>query len=371
MKTPELDLLESSEQSELRAAVRTAVTDGAAAGHETAIGGPWRFTTPDLGLAGLAIAEDLDGVGLGVRELGLVAEELGRCLAAPAFLTSSVVATRALSASDSPAAREALRGLASGTRTAVLVVPGPTTAYDEFPARVQATGADDDVVLTGVVEVVPGAGWADLFVVPAMLDRTPVLALVDGTEHVSVEVEVSLDETRPVATVSLDRTPAAVIARGTHAEEDLRAALNVGAAVLCAERVGIMEWAVTASADYLGQRYQFGQLIGSYQALRHANARMWIDTSQARAITAHALAAHDDDPSELALATGLAAAFTAQRGLLTLEQAQQLHGGIGFTWEHPLHWYLKRAMADSVLFGNDERHRRRVGELTDLIPASG
>ena len=128
MKTPELDLLESADQTELRTTVRKAVAHRSAADPEGGVGDPWRFTTADLGLAGLAIAEELDGVGLGVRELGLVAEELGRALAAPAFVTSAVVATRALAGCAAVPARDALRGLAEGARTAVLVAPGPTAA---------------------------------------------------------------------------------------------------------------------------------------------------------------------------------------------------------------------------------------------------
>ena len=383
-----LSLLESEDATALAAQVRAVARDwtpGASAPDA------WTRLGVRLGVAGLLVPEAYGGAGAGMREAAAVAQALGRDLVTVPFLTSAVTATAVLSAlaegPDGAPVADLLTELAQGA-VAALVLPA-TSASGEGALRpggpVPADGAR--LVLHGRVAGVLGAIEADRFLVPVADEHGGYgLALVDaGAAGLTVTPETSLDETRPVSVVALDGAPALLLATGETAREAVRRALRAAAVAVAAEQVGAMEWAVEASTAHLGVRRQFGRELGTYQSLRHLVARMWIDLQQARAVTLYAAAALDaggpagdlpedeveDLPEdEIDLAVSLASVHARSRALACLEDTLQVHGGIGFTWEHPLHRYLKRSFSLTAVHGTPDRHRDQVARLADL-PAPG
>ena len=364
------DLLYSDVEEDLRASVRDLLTDSASptallARVETAEPYDlklWRTLAADLGVAGLAVPEELGGHGASAREVAVVAEELGRCVAPVPFLGSVVLATTALlGAAESPVAAELIGKLAAGELTGALAVPLSTVPGTGFPTTVKV---DADGTLTGKVGVVADASVAELLVVPASGPDGPGLYAVEASAATVTEL-ISLDLTRRVAEVVLDKAPARLVASGEQAAAAVETALNTGAGLLASEQVGIAEWALTETVRYLKGRYQFGRPVGGFQSLKHRLADLYTDLVIARAAAryaADALANGVDVP----IAVSVAQARNAPIAVHAAEEAVQLHGGIGMTWEHPAHLYLKRAKADELALGTPGRHRARLAGLVDL-----
>ena len=333
--------------------------------------GLWKAVAAELGLAGLLIPEEYGGAGASAREAAVALEELGRAVAPVPFLASAVLATVALLESPASPAREAaLRGLADGTRTGTLAVTATTWPGAAFPLSVTGSLDGERLVLTGAVTGVLAADRADLLVVPVLVGGDRYLALVEGgAAHLIRRAVTSLDPTRPVGELTLDQVTAAVLAGPGQAEAALERALCHGAALLASEQLGVAEQALSEAVAYLKVRHQFGRPIGSFQALRHRAADMWSDIASARAAARYAAACLAEDSSDVAVATALAQAFCGDVAVHAAEECVQMHGGIGFTWEHPAHLYLKRAMASSLLLGTADRHRNTLAALVDLPPA--
>jgi alkylation response protein AidB-like acyl-CoA dehydrogenase len=181
---------------------------------------------------------------------------------------------------------------------------------------------------------------------------------------------VSLDLTRPLYDVTLTDVPARLLAAGDAAVAALDRALTVGAAILASEQLGIAQACLDLTVDYLKTRYQFGRLIGSYQALKHRAADLWASVTQARAVARYAAACVASDDPDTPVAVALAQAYCSGVAVRAAEECVQLHGGIGFTWEHPAHLYLKRAKSTSLALGSAARHRSALGRLVDLPAAA-
>ncbi|MDI2131592.1 acyl-CoA dehydrogenase family protein [Yinghuangia seranimata] len=330
----------------------------------------WKAVGEDLGLAGLLVPEELGGAGGTAREVAVVLEELARAVAPVPYLASAVLAVGALlAAPEGPARDGALGALAAGAKVGTLAVPA-TTYGAPFPLTVTGAPDGDGLVLTGAVTSVLAADRADLLVVPVVVAGEPYLALVDGTAPGLTRGRITtLDATRPVGPVTLDGVPAAVVAGPDAAEAALRHALGLGAALLASEQLGVSERALEEAVNYLKVRHQFGRPIGSYQALRHRAADLWADIAAARATARYAAAAFADGSPDAEVAASLAQAYCGDVAVHAAEECVQMHGGIGFTWEHPAHLYLKRAMSLSLLLGTADRHRTVLGGLVDLPPA--
>jgi alkylation response protein AidB-like acyl-CoA dehydrogenase len=327
----------------------------------------------DVGVPALAIPESLGGAGASWREVAVVAEELGRSLAATPFLGSAVLATSALlgvaaageSAADGtgPVA-ETLAGLAAGTTTAALAVP-VSTAPAEGPFG--TVTVDGDGRLGGTVTNVADAATADVLVVPAAGEQGPGLFLV-GAADAAIEPVTTLDLTRALATVTLSGAPARPLAGGETAAVVLASALRTGAAVLAAEQLGVAERCLELTVEHLRTRYQFGRPLGSFQGLKHRVADLWVAIAQSRATARYAVdrvAAADDDAP---VAVAVAQAHGSPVAVRAAEECVQMHGGLGFTWEHPAHLYLKRARSDALALGTADRHRSHLADLVDLPP---
>jgi alkylation response protein AidB-like acyl-CoA dehydrogenase len=319
----------------------------------------WPALARDLGVAGLAVTEAAGGHGATWGEVAVVAEELGRSVAGTPFLGSTVLATAVTRRADDGGL---LPRLADGTTTAAVAIGLAAAPGAGFPRSVRFDGG----TLTGEVRGVADAGAADVLLVPAVTADGPVIV---SCAAMTIEPVTSLDLTRPLADVRFDGLPGSVIASGESAAAALDAALLAGAVVLASEQVGLAQRCLEMTVEYLKNRYQFGRQIGSFQALKHRCADLWAAIAQARAVARYAAACLADDDADLAVAAALAQAYCSPVAVKAAEECVQLHGGIGFTWEHPAHLYLKRAKADSIAFGTASRHRSRLAELVDLPAA--
>ncbi|MFB6714270.1 MULTISPECIES: acyl-CoA dehydrogenase family protein [unclassified Streptomyces] len=362
------DLLYSEAEDDLRAAVRSLLTDRCDASAVLArveSDTPydprlWKALAADIGTAGLLVPERLGGQGAGHREAAVVLEELGRSVAPAPYLTSAVVATEtllALPTQDGPV--DGLLGdLATGRKVAVLAVPFSAPA----PGAAQPAGVVADAVegrMTGVAD----ASAADVLLVPT---TDGLYAVETDAEGVTVEPVVPLDLTRPLATVTLAGAAGTRLADGASAVAAVRRGLLAGAGLLASEQLGIAEWCLTETVRHTRERHQFNRPIGSFQALKHRMAQLWLEVVSARAAARNAADALATGSPDTPLAVAVAQAYCSKVAVHAAEECIQLHGGIGMTWEHPAHLYLKRAKADSIAYGTAGHHRGAVAELVEL-----
>lgn len=380
------DLLYTEVEEDLRATVRDLLTSRCPAGSviavydgDRAVVAPlWKALTVELGLAGLLVPESLGGAGASAREAAVVLEELGRAVAPVPYLTSSVLALAALgavpgvvpgegddvAAGSAEAARQGgddrrglVAALATGERTATLVLPLGTSPSSFAPLEPVGTG------LTGRVTSVAGALEADVLLVPVAGQAGVELHVVDAADA-SVEPVTSLDMTRQLADVAFDRAASRVVV--DDAGDAVRGALGLGAALLASEQVGLAQWCLDATVAYLGERRQFGRVVGGFQALKHRLADLYAMVEQARAAARYSAATAAAADPEAEIAASVAQAYCADVAVRAAEECVQLHGGIGVTWEHPAHLYLKRAKAEQIALGTPDQHRAHLAELVDL-----
>ena len=310
----------------------------------------WRTLAVEVGAAGLAVPEELGGAGASFRESAVVLEELGRAVAPVPYLGSAVIATAALLSAGE---RELLGGLAGGSRTAALTVPFATPPDGSLPAVRVEGGA-----LTGSLRSVADALTADVLLVPA----DGGLYAVDAADVRRTPV-TSLDMTRQLCDLALEAAPVREVASDNG---PVREALMIGAALLASEQLGLAERCLEITIGYLKTRHQFGRPVGSFQGLKHRLAELWISITQARAVARHAAACAADGDPDLPVATAVAQAHCSTVAVRAAEECVQMHGGIGFTWEHPAHLFLKRAKAASIALGTPDRHRAALADLVDL-----
>ncbi|KAA1427793.1 acyl-CoA dehydrogenase family protein [Nocardioides antri] len=357
----DLDLLYSDIEEDLRGSVRDLLEDRCDSdavtrmydGDRTVVESLWKSLT-ELGLAGLLVPEDRDGQGASAREAAVVLEELGRAAAPVPFLTSSVVATTLLLEGDS----DLLAPLATGERTAALLVPWSLAPDAEIPA----VSIDDDR-LSGTVSTVAGALEADLFLVPVAAGSGLSVYAVEAHEA-SIVPLVSLDMTRQLADVTVDAAPGEVVV--ADAEQAVRRALDAGAALLASEQAGVARWCLDTTVAYVKDRKQFGRPVGGFQALKHRLADLYAGVESAAAAARYAAATLAQADPDAPVGASTAQAFNGDVAVLAAEEAVQLHAGIGMTWEHPAHLYLKRAKADQIALGTPGRHRARLAGLVGL-----
>jgi alkylation response protein AidB-like acyl-CoA dehydrogenase len=180
---------------------------------------------------------------------------------------------------------------------------------------------------------------------------------------------VSLDLTRPVADIELFAATARPLAGPTSAALALNRALLTGAGLLASEQLGVAQWCLDETVRYLGERHQFGRVVGSFQAIKHRLADLWLEVVSARAAARNAADALATNTPDAPIAVAVAQAYCSSVAVHAAEEAVQLHAGIGMTWEHPAHLYLKRAKADEIALGTPGRHRAALAGLVDLPPA--
>ncbi|GAA1851614.1 acyl-CoA dehydrogenase family protein [Asanoa iriomotensis] len=350
------ELLESADERELRSGVREmlsaecpwqSVLAFVSGGGDAFDPKLWRTVATGMGLAGLLVPEAQGGSGAQWRAAAVVVEELGRAVAPVPYLSSAVVATTALGLGEEPSL---LGRLASGELTAALAVP-----YGLWSApRLLPVSAG---VVNGTVRGVADALGAGLLLVPC----EDGLYAVDGAAARRTRV-MSLDETRPLCDLEFTAAPARLVA----SLSAVPCALRVAATLMAAEQVGLASWCLDTTVAHLRSRLQFGRPVGSFQALKHRLADLWVELTQARSVVAYAVADLASGGDDASVAASLAKIVGSEVAVRAAEECVQMHGGIGFTWEHPAHLYLKRAKATSVAYGSPDRHRARLATLVDL-----
>ncbi len=333
----------------------------------------WRSLATELGCAGLLIPESYGGAGATYREAAVVAEETGRAVAPVPYLGSAVVATAALLGSRD----ELLKGLAEGRVTAALAVgfarmppvAGAGLATGVRLGSAQPGDPPGQARLTGTVAGVADALLADVLLVPA--DGVPfgLYAVDAGAPGVSRTAVVSLDATRPLCDLALADVPARAVAIGAGAAQAVASALAAGAAMLASEQLGTAQRCLDMTVAYVKERRQFARPVGSFQALKHRLADVWVQLTQARAAARYAAACLAGGNPDAPVAIALAKAACGDAAVHAAQECVQMHGGIGFTWEHPAHLLLKRATSGAIAFGTPDRHRAALAALVDLPPA--
>lgn len=370
----DLDLLPSDVEEELRASVRDLLADRCPPsavlplydGDRSLVAPLWKALATDLGLAGLLVPEERGGAGASAREAAVVLEELGRAAAPVPFLTSSVVAvTVLLEAAPGGPADALLARVASGEGTAALAVPLSTAPGGGTPT----VTVGDDGRLTGRVTSVAGAIEAEVLLVPAAgRDGTSVYAV--PVADATVVPVTSLDMTRQLADLAFENTAGELLLAAPAGAAAVRRGLETGAALLASEQVGVAQWCLRTTVAYLKERRQFGRVVGGFQALKHRLADLYVATESAAAAARYAAVTAAVDDRDRTVAAAVAQAFCGDVAVKAAEEAVQLHGGIGMTWEHPAHLYLKRAKADQLALGTPGMHRARLAGLVDLTAAS-
>ncbi|MBV9380344.1 MAG: acyl-CoA dehydrogenase family protein [Streptosporangiaceae bacterium] len=376
-----MDFLFTDEQLELRATVRDFLAGKSAeetvrrlmateAGYDPRV---WRQMSDQLGLTGLAVPEEYGGAGFGYVELGIVFEEMGRALLCAPYLSTVALATEALlRCADEAARRDLLPGLAAGRTIGTLALLEKPGRWDEAGVQTRASRTAAGWVLDGAKRHVQDGHIADLIMVGA---RTPAgvgLFAVDGAAPGLTRTSVpTLDQTRKQANLEFAGTPARLIGDDADGWRVLRRVLDTAAVLLAAEQVGGAFRAVEMAAGYARVRVQFGRPIGSFQAIKHLCADMLTEAEAARSAAYYGLWELAADSDDVPLAASLAKACCSQAYSRIAGDAIQVHGGIGFTWEHPAHLYFKRAKACEAMLGTPGYHRDLLAARLGLRSARG
>lgn len=323
--------------------------------------GVWRRLGSELGVLGLSVSEDDGGVGGSLVDQAVAVEEFGKALASGPLFGTVYLAIPALAACPGGPVRDTLLAqLVEGERTAAFLGADRAGAFD--PAAISVTAGAN--TLTGTAERVVDADDADELLIAATGSDGPGLYAVDLTgPGVRRTPLATLDLTRPQATVVLSDAPARLVAGPVDAPRVITHALQAGSVLLAVEQVGAAQHLLDLSVDYAKSRLQFGRQIGSFQAIKHKLADMLVDLEHARSTAYHGAWALIDDSDDPALAASIAQAVCSTACSRIAADCIQVHGGIGFTWEHQAHLYFKRAATDAALLGSAEQHRDRIANL--------
>src|SRR5215204_6068806 len=314
----------------------------------------------ELGWPGLALPEQWGGQGLGIVELSILFEEMGYALA-PSPLLSNTIAGLVLALCGSDEQRERwLPQLAAGEKRATTALWDADSAAIPGVFSMEAEGDGDGVVLSGEKVLVMDAANADFFLVATADGRRHIVER--EAEGVTVIPEPSIDLTRRLFSVRLKDVSVSPSETLPAEAADYFAVFHRACVALAAESTGVAQRTMEMAVEYAKDRHQFGRPIGSYQAVSHRCAQMLLETENSRSAVYGAAWAADAEPESLPLAASTAKAYASDAGWRVPDAAIQVHGGIGFTWEHDLHFFLKRGRANAAMFGDAKWHRERVAD---------
>jgi alkylation response protein AidB-like acyl-CoA dehydrogenase len=314
----------------------------------------------ELGWPGLALPEEWGGQGLGTVELAVLFEEMGYALA-PSPLLSNTIAGLALSYCGSDDQRERyLRPLAAGERRGTPALWDAGSSATPGGVRMQAAEDGDGVVLDGEKVLVLDAASADFFLVASADGRRHIVE--SDADGVTITPETSIDLTRRLSSVRFDRVRVAAGESLPGSEPEYFDVFHRLCVALAAESTGVAQRTLEMAVAYAKDRQQFGRPIGAYQAVSHRCAQMLLETENSRSAVYGAAWAADAEPESLHLAASMAKAYASDAGWRVPNASIQVHGGIGFTWEHDLHFFLKRGRANAAMFGDAKWHRERVAD---------
>ncbi|GGL13679.1 acyl-CoA dehydrogenase family protein [Nocardia jinanensis] len=370
----------TAEQQELAATVRKLLQDrGSEADlrramessegydHELA-----RVMAQQIGLHGLVIPEEYGGLGAGFVDLCAVLEEMGRALLCGPFFSSVVLFAGALlAARNDDACREWLPGIATGETVGTLAITEDREGWDEDSIQLAARHDGAGYRLAGRKRHVLDGAIADVLVVAGRLPEGVGLFVVDGGADIERTPEDVLDPTRRQATVQFRDTPAQLLAGPGDGWPVLRRVLDRAAVALAAEQVGGAERVLEMAVGYASTRQQFGRPIGSFQAIKHKCADMLVAVESARSAARFAADAVDADDPEQDMLAALAKSVCSTAYSACATENIQIHGGIGFTWEHPAQLFYKRAKSSEVQFGSPAHHRSVLARRVPALSGAG
>ncbi len=369
----------SDEQEELRKALRRFLEDKSpeaevrrlmdtTEGYDRDV---WAQMARQLELQGLIIPEEFGGSGHTFVELVVVLEEMGRALlCAPYFSSVALAATLLLSCDDDEAKKDYLPGIADGSTVATVALTEDSGRWDEPGVTLAATSAGPGWTLSGAKCFVFDGHTADLLLVAA---RAPsgvsVFAAERGADGFTAEPLEVMDQTRKQARLTFDDTPARLVGAEGTGWPACERMLDLAAVALAAEQVGGAQRVLEMAVEYAKVRMQFGRPIGSFQAIKHKCADLLLEVESAKSAAYYAgwaaAGLTQQDTDELPVVASLAKAYCSEAYAHAAAENIQIHGGIGFTWEHPAHLYYKRAKTSEVLLGDPNHHRellaRRIG----------
>lgn len=334
----------------------------------------WWQRAAELGWASLLVPEELGGgsvSGDGVADLALLAEQAGRTVAPGPLHPVSVVLAGLVEAPDGHEAT--IESLVSGESVASWAVYEPGKPFSPLTAEATATATDGGFRLDGVKDRVESGDAAGVLLVTATLDGAVRQFLVPAdAAGVRVETQASVDMVKRYARISFDGVQvdaAAVVGSAAQTADVIERQRQVALVLQCAETVGILDAVLAMTNQWLLDRHSFGRPLASYQALKHrfADMKLWFEA--ARATTAGAAEAVGARSPEAPKLVSVAKAYVGERAPVMLQDCVQLHGGIGVTWEHDLHLYLRRAALNRAMFGSPEDHHRVIFELSRKVPA--
>ncbi|MGK8488505.1 acyl-CoA dehydrogenase family protein [Nocardia asiatica] len=339
----------------------------------------WWRRGAELGWTAMLVPERLGGgtiSGRAMTELASVAEEMGRACAPGPFVTTSAVLAGLAAQADRLA--DVAAAVCTGETIATWAVYEPGRGFEALSPDASGPGTraerdGDGYRVDGVKDRVEAGDQADLFLVTARSPDGPVQLLVRAdAPGVTITPMWTLDLVRRTARVSFDDVVVsadAVTHVGDEAVAAIRAQARAAAALTAAELAGAADTALTATSTWLSDRYTFGRQLASYQALKHrmADNKTWLEAC--RATAAAAAAAWDDDPANSGEAISIAKSYVGAKAPVIAQDCVQLHGGIGVTWEHDLHLYLRRITLGRALYGTPEEHRRHITDLLDAAAA--
>jgi len=326
----------------------------------------WRDLAGSLGACGLTVPERLGGAGATFVETAVVCEELGRSLACVPYLSSVVLAqTLLLDSADADAQARWLPGICLADTIATVALVEPGRAWHGRDSQLQATYVREDWRLTGSKTYVLDGHIADVLFVIARTGAGLTIFAVDAAAPGLTRKQLpTMDQTRRLARVDFAETPGVLIAAPGDAAKLIDHLLQVAAVGVAAESLGGAERVLEMAVDYAKVRVQFGRPIGSFQAIKHRCVDMLIQVESARsAVCLARQVLGESQDSKLPIAAALAKAYCCDAYVFCTEENIQVHGGIGFTWEHSAHLYFKRARTNQVLFGDSYQHRDRIGRL--------
>ena len=329
----------------------------------------WRQMAEQMGLQGLIVPEEFGGSGFGFIELVVVLEEMGRALlCAPYFSSVVLAAGTLLQSGDEAAKKELLPGIASGETIATLAFTEESGRWGEDGITMGATAdGDGGWTLQGAKLYVLDGHVADLILVAARTDGGVSLFAVEaGADGLSRTALSTMDQTRKQARVEFAGTPARLIGTEGGGWPVLERVLDLAAVALAAEQVGGAQRVLDMAVAYAKERVQFGRPIGSFQAIKHKCADMLLEVESAKSAAYYAAWCASEMNDELPVMASLAKAYCSEAYFHAAAENIQIHGGIGFTWEHPAHLYFKRAKSSELLFGDPTYHRELLAQRIGL-----
>ncbi len=365
----------SEEQEQLRQFVRSFLEDKSPEsavreqmeterGYDQAV---WSQMAEQLGLQSLIIPEEYGGQGYSFVELGVVLEEMGRGLLCAPFYSGVLATTALIHSGDVDAMKAYLPGIASGETIATLAFTEDSGRWDESGITMEASSGTNGYTLTGTKSFVLDGHVADLIVVAARTgDAVSLFTVAGDAAGLSPESLATMDQTRKQARLNFDNTPAQLLGTEGAGWDTLSTVLDLAAVALAAEQVGGAQCVLEMAVQYAKDRVQFGRPIGSFQAIKHKCADMLLEVESAKSAAYYALWCASELNDELPSVASLAKAYCSEAYFHAAAENIQIHGGIGFTWEHPAHLYFKRAKSSELLLGDPAYHRELLAQRIGL-----